>query len=376
MLWRNAHALSTCLVWEKASALLCVVDLRRWDRGEEKPHRTALSQAWLDSLALLFCWSTSCGGICCPSLCRMLPTEKAVLLMAWVKCVSWKDKSWFADTAAMCHLQGPEHVRCAAAKGCTGGCFLHVCTGGEGQSCKGVIESASVCAWRRDSWLFFLLIPHMVGNVWVWKIVLVQLADREPLHLFWSGSLCYPQALSCLLSFVSFLVCMTLWLCLHFHVLRMSENSLFLSEDRFPWCEWLVCATVLFELACNLPVAIQPLVSHSLLLLGWCGSVTCRAVLLRHTLVPQVSEFGFKLVFSLAPSMTRSCDSTLCSIFGFYLSVLTPFQGTKPWRFEPRQPHFSGGRLWSLALEILVWVEEPAALQFWVNQGPVVSLIW
>lgn len=63
----------------------------------------------------------------------MLPTEKAVLLMARVKCVFWKDKPRLADTAGVCHFQGPECVQCAAAKGFTGGCFLHIGTGGEGQ---------------------------------------------------------------------------------------------------------------------------------------------------------------------------------------------------------------------------------------------------
>lgn len=65
---------------------------------------------------------------------------------------------------------------------------------------------------------------------------------------------------------------------------------------------------------CGLPVAIQPPVWHSLLLLGWCGAVTCGAVLLRHTLVPKVSEFGFSLAFSLAPSPLRLAATTLLCV--------------------------------------------------------------
>lgn len=94
----------------------------------------------------------------------MLPAEKAVLSTARVKRVSRQKEPRLADTAAMCHFQGPERVRYAAVKTFRDGCFLHVCAGREGQSYQGLELKVPVCSSRRDSLLFFLVLPPTIGR--------------------------------------------------------------------------------------------------------------------------------------------------------------------------------------------------------------------
>lgn len=176
--------------------------------------------------------------------------------------------------------------------------------------------------------------------------------DQEPLHLFFFlGVLLVPKL--CHVLYPLFLYLST-WHCgcvcssdvRELTVSRWGSFSLMQVIDLHYSAIWNLAVS-------SLHVAIQLLVSHSLLLQGWCSAVTCSAVLLRHTLVPKVSPkvwFLFGILSCTVPSTTCSYDSSLCSIFGFYLFILTPFQDTETWRFEPRQHNFSGGRLWSLAL--------------------------
>lgn len=133
MLWRNTPALSTCLVWEKAPALLWVVEVRRWDRGKTSqkssfPGLSGFSSSALP-LAYLLWWC-------------LLPFPYAGC------CQLKKQFSWWHGWNVFLGRTNPDLLillPCAISKDqnmfgvlqqkdLQAAVFLHVCTGEEGQS--------------------------------------------------------------------------------------------------------------------------------------------------------------------------------------------------------------------------------------------------